>query len=113
MRINLFHLMDIAMKKLVNVLRHSILILFSTQAIASAATPEPTDSPAIKMGNLVFISGQGTGSIHNPDPSGAAIAEALQKIRVLAKEMGGDLNGVTVKCCVQRKFSLGGSSFVH
>jgi 2-iminobutanoate/2-iminopropanoate deaminase len=83
------------MKKLASMLRNSILVLLATQTLAWAAkTPEPTDSPALKIGNMIFISGQGTGSIQDPDPTGAAIAEALQKISAIAKDMGASLNDV-------------------
>jgi reactive intermediate/imine deaminase len=80
--------------------QRGILILLTTSTAVFAsnntiiATPEPTDSPAIKVGNLVFISGQGTGSTKTPDPTGAAMKEAFQKIQVIAKQMGGDLTHV-------------------
>lgn len=78
----------------------SIFILVATSTIVMASNninntaTEPTDSPARKVGNLVFISGQGTGSTKVADPNGIAIKEAFQKIRVIAKQMGGDMNNV-------------------
>jgi reactive intermediate/imine deaminase len=83
------------MKKMMCSLRNGFLIALTTQTFAWAlTTPVPTDSAALKAGNFVFISGQGAGAVANPDPEGAAIAEAFQKIRVIAKQMGGDLNNV-------------------
>jgi reactive intermediate/imine deaminase len=83
------------MKKIMYFLRNSFLIALTTQTFACAAkAAEPTDSAALGVGNFVFISGQGAGSVSDPDPDGAAIAEAFQKIRVIAKQMGGDLNNV-------------------
>lgn len=83
-------------------LQHGILILLTFSTVASATNttiPAPTDSPAIKVGNLIFISGQGAGSTKTSDTTGAAIKEALQKIQVIAKQMGGDLTN-TVKLTV-------------
>ena len=66
-------------------LQHSFLILLTSSTVVGAsattitATPEPTDSPAIRAGNLIFISGQGTGSTKTPDPTGTAMKEAFQK----------------------------------
>ena len=78
-------------------LQYGILILFTSSTVAFASNntaSEPTDSPAIKIGNLVFISGQGAGSTKTLDPTGDAIKEAFQKIRVIAKQNGGDLANV-------------------
>jgi reactive intermediate/imine deaminase len=78
-------------------LQYSILIILTSSTVVWAstttitATPEPTDSPAIKAGNLIFISGQGAGSTKTPDPTGAAMKEAFQRIQVIARKMGGDL----------------------
>jgi 2-iminobutanoate/2-iminopropanoate deaminase len=87
--------METNMKKIMCFLRSGFLIALTTPTFAwAAATPEPTDSPALKAGDLVFISGQGAGSVTDPDPDGAALAEAFEKIRVIAKQMGSDLNNV-------------------
>jgi reactive intermediate/imine deaminase len=92
--------MKIILNTAMRFLRNSILIFFVTSTIAWAmnnkdiAPQEPTDSPAIKIGNLIFISGQGAGSIKTPDSTGAAIEEAFQKIRVIANQMGGTLDDI-------------------
>lgn len=89
------------MKKIAINLLKSACILIATTTLAwadnkSVMTPnaEPTDSPALKVGNTIYISGQGTGSINEPDPTGKAIEEAFQKINVVAKQMGASLDDV-------------------
>ena len=88
------------LQTIVRSLRNSFFILLATPTIAwasndkSTTTSGSTDSPAIKIGNLVFISGQGTGSTKTPDSTGTAIKEAFQKIRIIANQMGGDLGDV-------------------
>ena len=58
--------------------------------------PEPnaTESTAIRMGNLVFISGQASGDTSKTDSTGGAIEESLQKIRTIANQMGGDMDHI-------------------
>lgn len=82
------------MKKMIGTLRNIALVSLATSTLALAAPAEPTDSAFLKVGNLVFISGQGTGSTKEPDPTGAAIEEALQKIRALVQEAGGEMSDV-------------------
>lgn len=67
-----------------------IAFIASTNSFATAATP-PTDSPSIKVGNMVFISGQGGGTVGVPDDNGSAIKEAFDSIRQIAKQNGGSL----------------------
>ncbi len=92
--------MQLILHTLIGYLRKSIFILLITSTIALASSnkttsvPEATDSSALKIGRLVFISGQGTGSTKMPDPTGAAIEEAFQKISTLANRMGGNLGDV-------------------
>ncbi len=52
------------------------------------------DSPAIKIGNLVFISGQGTGSINHSDDIEVQIAEAFKKLEMITNEAGGNLDDI-------------------
>lgn len=92
--------MQYTLQTILRSLQRGILILLTSSTVVWASNntittiPEPTDSPALKVGSLVFISGQGTGSTKTPDPTGAAIKEAFQKIQVIAKQMGGDLTNV-------------------
>jgi reactive intermediate/imine deaminase len=52
------------------------------------------DSPAIKIGNLVFISGQGSGSTKNTKDLEAQIEEAFKKLRNVANASGGGLDDI-------------------
>ncbi len=52
------------------------------------------DSPAIKTGNLVFISGLGTGSIKNSRNISAQIEEAFKRLRIVANAAGGNLDDI-------------------
>lgn len=84
------------MKKIIKCL--ASFFLLSTLTFASATVTSnvivSTDSPARKVGNLVFISGQGAGSITQSDPDGAALSQAFQQLSEIAKNMGGSLNDV-------------------
>lgn len=61
---------------------------------ASAGTSAGVDSPAIKAGNFVFISGQGAGSTRNSKDLGAQIEEAFKQLRSVANAAGGDLDDI-------------------
>lgn len=52
------------------------------------------DSPAIKAGGFVFISGQGAGSTKNPKNLEAQIEEAFKKLSMVANAAGGDLDDI-------------------
>lgn len=62
--------------------------------LGSADSSAGLDSPAIKSGNLVFISGQSGGSIKNPNNVEAQIEEAFKKLSMLANAAGGNLDDV-------------------
>lgn len=62
--------------------------------ISLHSTPGGVDSPAIKTGNLVFISGQGTGSVKNKKDIKSQIEEAFKKLQIVANGSGGDLDDV-------------------
>lgn len=75
------------------------LCLSSSIALAQATpeylqTPGETEADAIRVGNIVFISGQASGDTSKADSTGAAIEESLQKIDAIAKKMGGSLKNV-------------------
>jgi len=72
----------------------TVTTLLSVTLSYAQIKAEPTDSPALKVGNLIFISGQGTGSVTAPDPTGSAIEEAFQNIQKVARQMGADLSDV-------------------
>lgn len=61
---------------------------------ASFGSSPGIDSPAIKAGNLIFISGQGTGSAKVSKNSDAQIEEAFKRLRIVANAAGGDLDDV-------------------
>ena len=63
------------------------MIVFATPSFAG-------ESDFIKVGNMVFISGQVGGTVGVPDNNGSAIAEAFQAIRKIAQENGGDLKDI-------------------
>ena len=52
------------------------------------------DSPAIKIDNLVFISGQGTGSTKNAEDIEAQIEEAFKRLSIIANAAGGALDDI-------------------
>ncbi|MGL5743407.1 MAG: RidA family protein [Legionella sp.] len=58
--------------------------------------PEPgaTESTVVRVGNLVFISGQASEDTSTPDNTGAALEESLNKIRTIATQMGGDMDHI-------------------
>jgi enamine deaminase RidA (YjgF/YER057c/UK114 family) len=70
-----------------------IAFIFGTNTFASSANA-PTDSSSLKVGNMVFISGQGGGTIGVPDNNGAALKESLESIRQIAKANGGSLKDI-------------------
>lgn len=61
---------------------------------ASLGPSAGIDSPAIRTGNLVFISGQGTGSIKNSNDTNAQIEDAFKKLRIVANAAGGRLDDI-------------------
>jgi 2-iminobutanoate/2-iminopropanoate deaminase len=61
---------------------------------ASLGSSVGVDSPAIRVGGFVFISGQGTGSTKNSKNSDAQIEEAFKKLRAVANSAGGDLDDI-------------------
>lgn len=73
-----------------------IFISFMTTLTFADNTSNPTDSDSIKIGRMVFISGQGGGTIGAEDPNGAAIEEAFQSIRKIAKANGGSLKDIVM-----------------
>jgi reactive intermediate/imine deaminase len=99
------------MRKRINCLLISFCLVLATSTIAQAndknvdlqKTPVfpsssekslGTDSPAIKFGNLVFISGQGTGSTKINKDTYSQIEEAFKKLRVVANAAGGTLDDI-------------------
>lgn len=78
------------MKSIVNL---SILVAAFTLMTTSFANTLP-DSPAVKRGNVVYISGQGGGTVGVPDNNGAAISEAFESLRQIAEANGGSLNDI-------------------
>lgn len=76
------------------IFRFAIIVFMS--AISTLAFAGITDSDAIKIGNMVFISGQGGGKIGEDDPHGAAIEEAFQSIGKIAKANGGSLKNIVM-----------------
>lgn len=77
-----------------------IVFVLSFNAVCAAQEPqwlpEPnaTEATAVKIGNLVFISGQASGDTANTDNTGAALEESLEKIKIIANQMGGDMNNI-------------------
>jgi reactive intermediate/imine deaminase len=53
-----------------------------------------TDTPAIKIEHLIFISGQGAGSTQTSKDIPGQIAEAFKRLGVVANAAGGDLTEV-------------------
>ncbi|OAI47746.1 hypothetical protein AYO45_01460 [Gammaproteobacteria bacterium SCGC AG-212-F23] len=78
------------MKNMICLTLGSFILSFATLA---AATPLP-DSPAIKRDNVVYISGQGGGTVGVPDNHGAAIAEAFESLSQIARANGGSLDDI-------------------
>ena len=76
------------------------ILLLSTTAYASTdfsvipAESGSTESSAIRVGNLAFITGQAGGDAANPDNTGKDIEEALDQIRVIANKLGGNMNNI-------------------
>jgi enamine deaminase RidA (YjgF/YER057c/UK114 family) len=88
------------MKKIVQLIKKSIILALLLSNIAVASSPEwllepnATESTAVRVGNLVFISGQASGDSTNTDNNGTAIEESLETIRSIAKKMGGDMKDI-------------------
>ena len=68
--------------------------VFAAQAPEWLPEPNATEATAVKVGNLVFISGQASGDTANTDNTGAALEESLEKIKSIANQMGGDMNSI-------------------
>lgn len=98
------------MKKIIKFLRTGLYILLGISTIAWANSKNITmktaifpasfapsagiDSPAIQVGNLVFISGQGAGSTKIAADSYSQIEEAFKKLGAVAQAAGGSLNDI-------------------
>ena len=98
------------MKKIINFLQVGVCILLGMSTLswagiknnniktpvfpASLGSSAGVDSPAIKVGSFVFISGQGTGSTKNSKDLEGQIEEAFKKLRIVADAAGGDLDDI-------------------
>ena len=88
------------MNKILQIALNGIIIMALSSNIALAQKPEwlpepgETESTAVRVGNLVFISGQASGDTANTDNTGASIEESLNKIRSIATQMGGDMDHI-------------------
>lgn len=71
-----------------------VVILLTTTTSYALNNTTPTDSDVRKVGDLVFIAGQGGGTVGVQDNDGAAIKEAFEAIRKIARENGGDLKDI-------------------
>lgn len=81
-------------------IKYFVAIIFiscmSNFALAGNKPMFLADTDAIKVGKMVFIAGQGGGTLGVKDLQGAAIEEAFQSIRKIAKANGGDLKDIVM-----------------
>ena len=75
-------------------IKSAVIGLLLSSAAVYATPPTSVESDALKVGDFIYISGQGGGDASNPDNTGAAIEESIQHIETIAKKMGSDLNHV-------------------
>jgi reactive intermediate/imine deaminase len=73
----------------------SILILFAAlNTVYAKSSTMGADSAFRQEGNLIFISGQGAGSVKTNKNSRAQIEDAFKKLQATANAAGGELNDV-------------------
>lgn len=89
--------------KLLRIISLSIcsLLLSSQVSLANSVSktdwlqePNATESTTVRVGNLIYISGQASGDVTQSDNTGAALEKSLQKIKSIANKMGGDMSDI-------------------